>query len=798
MGLEQKINYQLNKYPAVKKIVKSIYQHVMYAISPKIKSEGDIIRISPDDADHEYFFGYYDKSPWDISDRYVLCVKARNTWTDVSPKEKADIILIDTEKKESDPERVKKIGETRAWNVQQSCMLQWMGPDYRNRILYNDYRNGQYCSVILSLPTMEEKIIPFPVYSVSSDGKFALTLDFSRLYELRPGYGYYNVPEKTKGVSLPETTAIWKVNLETGEAISILKYTDFATFQPRLEMTENGAVHKVNHIMLSPDNKRFIVLYRWFIGERKYTRLITCNVDGSDMYVLSDDDMVSHCFWKDSKYIIAFANKVKGGTGYYLMKDKTEKFYHCWPEMTGDGHPSFSPDRKLIVTDTYPNRSRIASIKIMDGDVRKRDVNVIAKVFAPFKYDNDTRCDLHPRWNHASNKICFDSVFENHRGLYCVNLEKKNEERNKNVIRILQISDSMKQRFGVTSFLMNYNEFIDREQIVFDYLIIDTEEDIGEKIEKFGGNIYYMPKLGLRNIVEYTKKINNFFKTHNYHIVHSHFYQVDFICAPYAYKYGTKHYIAHGHSAKYGDYRIRAIRNCIMSLPVRFIASDFCACSEKAGDFLFGKRILARRNKKLTVIPNAIKYSKFWFNESMRDFIRKKYKIENSLVFGNVGSLKIPKNHSFMLKIFREIVNLHENSILLLVGDGPLREELENQVKDLHIEGKVIFVGTTDEPWSYYNAFDCYLFPSLYEGFGLSLIEAEVNGLPCLCSESIPDEPFISKRAQKISLNEAPALWAETALKEAFEGRDGDDLDSKYDLKIQGKMLTDFYKGLSI
>lgn len=426
MSLEQKINYQLNKYPAVKKVIKRAYQRTMYAISPKIKSEGNITRISPDDKEHEYFFGYYDKSPWDITDRYMLCMRAKDTWSDVSPKETADILLIDTQKNEDDKDRVKRIAETRAWNVQQSCMLQWLGPDYSSRVLYNDFRDGDYVSVILTIATMEEKVIPTPVYSVSSDGKFALTLDFSRLYNLRPGYGYYNVPEKTKDVALPDTTAIWKVDLETGEVTDLLKYTDFANFQPRPEMQEAGAVHKVNHIMLSPNGKRFMVLYRWFIGERKYTRLITCNVDGTDMYVLSDDDMVSHCFWKDDDHIIAFENKKKSGTGYYLMKDKTQEYVHCWPEMTGDGHPSYSPDRSLVVTDSYPDRARVASLRVMNADIEKNEVNVVARVFAPFKYDNDTRCDLHPRWNHAGDKICFDSIFEGHRGLYIVevNYEK--------------------------------------------------------------------------------------------------------------------------------------------------------------------------------------------------------------------------------------------------------------------------------------------------------------------------------------------------------------------------------------
>lgn len=421
MSLEQKINYQLNKYPAVKKRVKSIYQHCMYAISKKIKSEGNIVRISPDDSKHEYFFGYYDKSPWDMTDRYILCLKANDTWSDVSPKEKADILLIDTQISESDPNRVKKIAETRAWNVQQACMLQWLGPDFSSRILYNDFRNGKYVSVILSLATMEEKVIPAAIYSISEDGKFALTLDFSRLYELRPGYGYYNIPEETKGIALPDTTAIWKVDLKSGKTASLLKYTDFANFEPRHEMQEAGSIHKVNHIMISPNGKRFMVLYRWFIGERKYTRLITCNCDGTDMYLLSDDDMVSHCFWKDNEHILAFENKKIGGPGYYLMKDKTQIYQRCWPDLTGDGHPSYSPDRSYVVTDSYPDRVRIQYLRLMSGENSKPQI--IAKVFSPFKYDNDTRCDLHPRWNHRGDTICFDSVFEGHRGLYTVMLE---------------------------------------------------------------------------------------------------------------------------------------------------------------------------------------------------------------------------------------------------------------------------------------------------------------------------------------------------------------------------------------
>lgn len=419
MSLEQKINYQLNKYPRVKKYIKRGYQLTMYALSKKIKSEGNIIKVSPDDSG-EYFFGYYDKSPWDASGQYMLCMRAKNTWSEPDPVGEADILLIDTK----DGNNFRELAKTHTWNVQQGCMAQWLGPDFSSKILYNDLRGGKYCSVILDVVSMEERVLPMPAYTVSADGKTALSLDFSRLHSLRLGYGYAALPEKTKGVALPDTTCIWKMNIETGEVTELLKYTDFAKFQPRREMLVEGSVHKVNHLMLSPNGKRFMVIYRWFVGSRKYNRLITCNVDGTDMYVLNDDDMVSHCFWKDDEHIIAFQNKKDGGPGYYLMKDKTQEYRHLWPQLNNDGHPSYCPtDNHLVVTDSYPNRARVADVKLLkDTDPKGMDMKVLAKVFAPFKYDNDTRCDLHPRWKRDGSAICFDSVFEGHRELYVVNL----------------------------------------------------------------------------------------------------------------------------------------------------------------------------------------------------------------------------------------------------------------------------------------------------------------------------------------------------------------------------------------
>ncbi|WP_185819889.1 hypothetical protein [Salibacterium salarium] len=409
MNIETSANELLNKFPTVKKLVKRTYQLGMYAISPKIKSEGDIEKISPDDG-MEYFFGYYDKSPWDASDRYMLCLRAKNTYKSVSPKEPAEIILFDTQ----DNNSYKVLGKTSTWNVQQGCMLQWLGPDYTNKIVYNDYRNGKYCSVILDISANEEKIISRPVYSVSQDGKVALSLDFSRLHRLRKGYGYSNLSDSTQDEKCPDKPCIWHINLTNGKVKPLLKYTDFYHFEPRMEMKD--AEHKVNHIMLNPSGDRFMVLHRWINGSSKYTRLVTVNTDGTDMYNLSDDNMTSHCCWKNDSEILAFAHKNDKGNGYFLMKNKTQQYQHIWPELASDGHPSYSPDGSMVVTDTYPDRTRISKVFA----IQNNNVKTIAKVFAPFKYDNNLRCDLHPRWNRTGDKVCIDSVFEGKRALYII------------------------------------------------------------------------------------------------------------------------------------------------------------------------------------------------------------------------------------------------------------------------------------------------------------------------------------------------------------------------------------------
>lgn len=412
--LEIWVHDHILKNDTIRHFIYGLYQRFLYYISPKISVEGNVEIITPDDG-FEYLFGYYDKSPWSPSGHFMLATRVKSTTKKADSTETAEIVTIDLLNNKT----IKTVATTRCWNVQQGCMAQWIDDE---KILYNDYRNGGYCSIVKNIYSGDERIIDMPVYAVSMDKKIALTLDFNRLHRLRPGYGYANEKESTCDEICPDKTCIWKINLESNIITPLLKYSDFANFEARSDM--KGAEHKVNHLMISPDGNRFMVLHRWFKNNVKYTRLVTCNIDGTNMYNLSDDDFVSHCCWKNNEEILSYLNKHDGGKGYYLMKDKTKEYSRLWTELAMDGHPTYSYDGQHIVTDTYPDRKRIQTLYVMTGDSVKR----IARVFSPFKFGGDVRCDLHPRWKQDGSQICFDASFKGKRSICVVNVENNNLE----------------------------------------------------------------------------------------------------------------------------------------------------------------------------------------------------------------------------------------------------------------------------------------------------------------------------------------------------------------------------------
>lgn len=424
MNIEKKISKLLRKYPNLRNEIKLLYQYVFYNLSKinKNKNNGSlqkyIKKITP--INREHYFGYYDKSPWNKKKDKLLTLEVSYSGRHPNSKDIAEIGFVNLSNNS-----YKKINETKTWNLQQGSMLQWLGPDFNEKIIYNDLIDNKYCSVIFDLKTKEHKLINQPVYSVNNNGKFALSLNFSRLHRLRPGYGYSNLKDITKGENHPEDDGIYFIDLENNTSKLIISLDQIVKINHTSTM--DSTEHRFNHLDIRPDGKRFSFLHRWDYKNVTQSRLYTADVNGDNIYCLADEKMVSHSCWKNNEEILVWARK-NNEDRYYLFRDKSNEVKIVAEDiLETDGHPSYSPDGRYILTDTYPDKTRHRALIIYDTENNKK--YDIARLFAPFKYHGEVRCDLHPRWSRDGKDICFDSVHEGERQLYIIeNVIEKLEE----------------------------------------------------------------------------------------------------------------------------------------------------------------------------------------------------------------------------------------------------------------------------------------------------------------------------------------------------------------------------------
>jgi Tol biopolymer transport system component len=256
---------------------------------------------------------------------------------------------------------------------------------------------------------------------VSPDGRFALSLDFSRLGRLRPGYGYKNIPDTTKDQMAPKEDGVWYLNMKTGKARLILAIADIVQLQP-LE-TMQGAEHYLNHICINPEGNRFLFFHVWLRKGKRYTRLITSNPDGSELCCLINEGHVSHYTWKSNDEILCFSTHADSGMKFYLYQDRSEQ-RKMFGEglLRGDGHPSFSPDGKYVLTDTLPDQCADRHLLLFDPE--NNSLHSLGVFFSPFHFRGELRCDLHPRWSPSGKYIVFDSAHEGKRAIYVLELRR--------------------------------------------------------------------------------------------------------------------------------------------------------------------------------------------------------------------------------------------------------------------------------------------------------------------------------------------------------------------------------------
>ncbi len=365
-----------------------------------------------------HFFGYYDKCPWDKTGRYLLSNEV--SFVDRQPKkgEQLTVGMVDLK----DGNKFIPLGKTKAWCWQQGTMLQWLGSAPDRKIIYNSVDGDKYISVIKDTKTGKVTKLPLPIYALSADGKQAVSLDFARLGRLRQGYGYVALPEKFRDDPAPKELGVWWMDVETKKHKLIVSLAQLAKIKPKANF--EGASHWVNHLLFNPSGTRVLFLHRWGIpGKRWSTRLYTVNPDGSDLRLVVDTGMVSHFDWKDDTTILAWSQTKKGGKHFYLFEDKTGKAKVFMPKtLPRDGHCSYSPDRRWILNDTYPDKKRLQTLMLIR--VKDRQRFDVGKYYLPPKLKGPFRCDLHPRWNRDGTKVCFDSAHEPTRQVYVIDVSR--------------------------------------------------------------------------------------------------------------------------------------------------------------------------------------------------------------------------------------------------------------------------------------------------------------------------------------------------------------------------------------
>lgn len=366
------------------------------------------------------------------------------------------------------------------------------------------------------------------------------------------------------------------------------------------------------------------------------------------------------------------------------------------------------------------------------------------------------------------------------------------EKEKKQMIKVLHILSAL-DGGGVESMLMSYYRYMDKEKIQFDFMVHGSKIGIMEKMFSDMGSVIYhvVPKKEsyFKNLRQATKII----KEGKYDVVHCHqdYHGAEVISI--AKRLGVKNIVSHSHIAYVPENMLSKMRRYISSKIVIKKATHYAACTNDAARWLFGKRA---DNGEVTVVRNAIQPDKFDFDAKVRESKRKQLNIEDKIVIGNVGRFAVQKNHTFLIDIFSEIKKINTDTVLLLVGDGPLQVEIEKKVLECQLGDSVIFLGARDDVPELMQAMDVFLFPSKFEGLGIVLIEAQAAGLGCVISDKIPVDVLLTEKMRVLSLEKSAKIWAETTMEVARMPRESQ-LDSiiqgRYDIRREYKALEDFY-----
>jgi hypothetical protein len=414
--IERRVAAFLDNLPALRRVARSGYQRLNYVLhggrGPRVvlHPKASLARLAPPagDAGGEAFFGYFGIAPWSGDGRGFLFHRWRRG------ESRVEIWRAD-----GDGGHAQVVGHSAAWNFQQGSMAQWIGAR-ADGIVFNDCVDDRIVCRILE-PGAAERRLPWPVQAIHPAGGEALSLDYRRLGQVQPEYGYAEATAGEDAETARADDGLWRVSLANGDARLVVSMAALAARDPRPEMLH--ARHAVNHAVYSPRGERIAFMHRWLGARGLFSRLYVTAPDGSGLTAVLDHRMVSHYSWRDEATLLVYARSPLAGDRYYVLDATTGSlapFAAGVVDRFGDGHPSCSPDGRWFVTDTYPDRARMRRLFLCQTGGGK--AIELGAFFSPWRYDGAVRCDLHPRWDRAGRRISIDSAHEGCRATYVVDV----------------------------------------------------------------------------------------------------------------------------------------------------------------------------------------------------------------------------------------------------------------------------------------------------------------------------------------------------------------------------------------
>lgn len=326
------------------------------------------------------------------------------------------------------------------------------------------------------------------------------------------------------------------------------------------------------------------------------------------------------------------------------------------------------------------------------------------------------------------------------------------------MIKVLHINSTIYINSGVMSIIMNYYKNMDKDKIQFDFLYFKkmpqnsvTYEDT---IKQNGGKVFECSNF--KNLYLFNKKLDKILEENKYNIIHIHDAFILKLVYKTIHKYKNIKIIIHSHATEWSDKKINALRNELLCFNNYKYANSLFACSNAAGKFMF-------KNKDFYVLNNAIDITKFAYDDQKRKKIRNDLEIDDKIVIGHIGNFNKQKNHKFIIDVFEKTILENTNMVLILIGDGILRKNIEKLVQEKGLSKNVIFLGKKENVQDYYSAMDLFILPSLYEGLPMVGIEAQCSGLPILLSNTITKEVGLTNY-KFLDLNEEIDKWKNALL----------------------------------